>query len=113
MEDLLIGSVVSKLFSEPDTYTVELEVSDGRGGKDWAGPETVLISARTVAPPDDGDDGDDGEEPEPPPGQVLPPDSADQRPPASQICGFGMILGFFGTLLGLTVMLASRRRLPC
>jgi len=103
--DILVGPVITKLFSEPGNYTVELEVSDGRGGVNRAGPETILVTAR-VAPPADGEE---------PPGQQIPdgdgeiPNSADQRP-GMRLCGFGMIGTLFASLLGLTAMRATRRR---
>ena len=45
---------------------------------------------------------------EPGTGQDVPSDSADQRP--SGLCGFGMLLSLFGTLLGLSATAVVRRR---
>lgn len=99
--DTLIGPQVTRLFSESGTYTVELEVSDGRGLSDRADPQTIVITAPTELPPQ-------------PPGPTEPepqqdiPNSADQRP-LSQMCGFGMIGSLFASLLGLTAIRATRR----
>ncbi len=99
--DTLIGPQVTRLFSESGTYTVELEVSDGRGLSDRADPQTIVITAPTELPP-------------PPPGPTEPepgqeiPNSADQRP-LTQMCGFGMIGSLFASLLGLTAIRATRR----
>jgi PKD repeat protein len=107
LEDVLVGSVVTKVFKDPGSYTVELEVSDGRGGVDRTDPQNVLVIARTEGP----DDGGDGEPPEPEPPYEIP-DSADQRPAGGTLCGFGMIMGLFGSLMGLLALRAMRQRRP-
>lgn len=100
--DMLTGEIVTRLFSTVGTFTVELEVLDGRGESDRAGPETILVTERGVAPPiDDG------------PGQDVPDDnggqdSAEQRP--RRFCAVGALPGLFGSLLGLMALSAARWR---
>ena len=67
-------------------------------------PEVAATEA--TPPPDDGDDepGQDVSD-----GDDSIPDSAGQRPGAG-LCGVGMIMSLFGSLLGLTAMRATRRR---
>lgn len=98
----LDGSIVTYLFANPGTYSVTLEVSDISGNSDTAGPIFVTIAARGDVP------GIDNDNVEPTPGQDVP-DSAIQRP-GGALCGFGMIGSLVGTLIGLTGMMASRRR---
>ncbi|UCC30857.1 MAG: PKD domain-containing protein [Phycisphaerales bacterium] len=100
--DTLIGPQVTRLFNESGTYAVELEVSDGRGLSDRAGPQTIVIAAPTEPPPQP----PGPTEPEPP--QEIP-DSADQRP-LGRMCGPGMIGSLFASLLGLTAIRATCRR---
>ena len=97
--DTLTGGLVTKLFEEAGTYTVELTVDDRRGGIAHAGPETIVITARSAGPGDDGDDDDQDEEPE----QPIPSTGL-------RFCGLGMLMSLFGSLLGLTAMAATRRR---
>lgn len=93
--DVLIGPVVTRLFDEPGTYTVELEVSDKRGGFDTAGPEEIRVMARGEQPGDEE------------PGQEVPDGEQPSRP---RLCGFGMLMSLFGSLLGLVATMAVRRR---
>jgi len=89
------GMTVTHTFNEEGTYTVVLDVSDGVAVGS-ADPETVDVTA-SVAPP----------EPEPPEPEPTTPSSGGR----GGICGLGGILGFAGSLLGLTAMRISRRRL--
>lgn len=92
------GAVVTRTFSSAGTYSVELEVSDGRGGVDTVGPQTITVTA-PLPPPDD-------DTTRPPPDDPAP---LPVRPP--QICGLGMLTGMFGVLLGLVATLTGRRRM--
>jgi PKD repeat protein len=102
--DVVAGETIARVFTAQGTSTVELRVSDGRGGIAFAGPETIRVTAPVVIPPPDDDE----------PGQDIPdddgeiPDSADQRPPS--VCGMGMLMGMVGSLVGLLLMAVSRRR---
>jgi PKD repeat protein len=100
--DTLIGAVVSRRFEQAGTFTVELEVSDGRGGVGLAGPETILVTPQGTPPPIDDEPGSTQ------PDDREPPDSARQRP-SGGLCGFGMLGSLFASLLGLTAMMATRR----
>jgi hypothetical protein len=95
------GPIITYVFNDEGTYSVILEVTDGRGGVSRTDAEIVQVTARVEPPPpgplpNDNDNGTDI------------PDSGGQRPPT--ICGFGMILGFFGSLLGISAMRLTRRR---
>lgn len=95
------GEKVNQLFQEADTYTVELEVTDSRGGSNRTAPEEITIAAR-VSPPVDNDNTE---------GRPIdggPDDSANQRPGLG--CGLGMVTSLFGMLLGLSLMAAAGRR---
>ena len=99
-------ALVSVRFEQPGTYAVALKVSDDRGGTDDAGPEVVVIAERTTQP----DDNDNDNEPtDPDEGQEIP-DSANQRPGGTRMCGIGMVMSFFGSLLGLAGLAGARRR---
>jgi PKD repeat protein len=97
------GPAVTYTFSQEGVYSVILEVSDGRGGVTPSGAEIVQVTARVPGPGNDNDNGGDEE-----PGRDIP-DSADQR--NGGFCGLGMLTSFFGSLLGLSVMRLTRRRL--
>ncbi len=97
--DTLSGAIVSRTFSSAGTYSVELEVSDGRGGVHTVGPQTVTVT--TPLPP-----ANDNESPRPPPDEPAP---LPVRPP--QFCGLGMLTGMFGVLFGLVATLTGRRRM--
>ncbi|MHC5108482.1 MAG: PKD domain-containing protein [Planctomycetota bacterium] len=90
------GPVVTQLFEEAGTYSVILEVSDNRGGLDRTEPEIVSVAARQV----------DDEPDSPTPGE----DPTGDDPAPQPFCGMGMIMGMFGSLLGLSAMRAGRRR---
>ena len=105
--DTLIGTPVTRSFTVPGTYEIELEVLDGRGGADRDGPVTIIVTAPGQSPG------------EPPPGAGVPddgdptiPDSAQQRPGTGQLCGLGMVMSLFGSLAGLWAMAIVRRRWP-
>lgn len=107
--DTATGTILNHVFEQPGSYSVLLEVDDGRGKDnsiDRSDPVTVTVT-EAVAPPDNGGDGNGGGGQEP--GAPIP-DSADQRPTPTNFCGVGMIAGFFGSFLGLSLMFASRRR---
>ena len=98
-------ALVSVRFDEPGTYSVELSVADDRGGADDAGPEIVVIAERGTQP----DDNDNDNLNDPDEGNPLP-DSADQRPTGTRMCGIGMVMSFFGSLVGLAGLAGARRR---
>jgi len=90
------GAAITLRFDEVGRYEVELTVTDPAGASDTAPFEIVTVTARVepLAPkPGDGD-GDDGE----------------TTGPKARFCAFGMLPGLLGSLLGLSVMLAGRRR---
>jgi hypothetical protein len=100
--DALSGPEVSRVFEEVGTFAVELEVRDAQGGVGRSGPQTIVITAR-------------GEVDPPPPIPVPtapeePPASSGQRPTGLGTCGFGMVMNFFASLLGLSAMRWSRSR---
>jgi len=100
--ETMVGSVVSRVFQDPGTYTVVLEVDDGReGGVDRTDPIEVVITA--AGTDNGGGTGDDDE------GHGIP-DSADQRPTPQAFCGLGMLSGLLGSILGLGLMAVTRGR---
>ena len=109
LNGILVGTasaaIVQQRFETAGTYTMTLAVSDGRGGSDTAGPEFVTIAERTVTPNDNGNANDNTD---PNAGQDIT-DSAAQRPTGS-MCGLGMLMSFFASLVGWTLMAARRRR---
>lgn len=98
--DTLTDSLATRVFEEIGTYTVVLEVADANGAIGVSDPETVLVTERgtPIEPPP----------PLPVPTPEPPPPSYEQRPP--QMCGAGMLMGFFGSLLGLSTMRGVRRK---
>jgi len=100
--DTLTDSVATRVFDEIGTYTVVLEVTDLFGAVGLADPETVLVTERgtPVEPPP----------PQPVPIPEPPPPSHEQRPPSTQVCGVGMLMGVFGSLLGLSTMRGVRQK---
>jgi PKD repeat protein len=98
--DTSIDSMATRVFDEIGTYTVVLAVTDAGGAVGLSDPETVLVTERgtPIEPPP----------PLPRPTPVDPPPSYEQRPP--QTCGIGMLMGFFGSLLGLSTMRGVRRK---
>ena len=97
--DTLTDSMATRVFDEIGTYTVVLSVADADGAVGLSDPETVLVTERgtPIEPPP----------PLPRPTPEPPPPSHLQRP--TQICGVGMLMGVFGTLLGLSTMRGVRR----
>ncbi len=98
--DTLTGSVVTRLFDETGRYTVLLAVADPEGAVGFSEPETVVVTepGTPVEPPP----------PQPRPTPEPPPSSHEQRP--TQVCGVGMIMSLFGSLLGLSAIRLVRRR---
>ncbi len=99
---VLFGDLVQWEFKSAGIFKIALKVNDARGGVGSAGPVDAIISAAG----------------EPPPGQDVPDDadddnnggnSADQRP-SLRLCGLGMLMGLFASLLGLTAMRVVRHR---
>ncbi len=101
LRETLLGSLVSRTFRNPGTYTVVLTVDDGNGGSDTSDPIVVTV---TAAP-----DGSVVGPVDPEPGQGIP-DSASQRPENRALCGLGMLTSMFGSLIGLSLMVATRGR---
>ena len=105
-EDTLIesptvnGATLGAEFRIEGAFTVQLEVSDGRGASDLSGVERVEVTASFEPEPP---------QPTPPPDDGGEQDSAAQRP-SGGFCGLGMLTGLFASLAGLTVMMAGRRR---
>jgi len=100
--DTLTGPKVERVFDKVGTYTVVLAVADPAGAVGFSDPVKVIVTEPGVVP-----------EPPPPaprPTPEPPPPSYLQRP--KQVCGFGMLLGFFGSLLALSTMKAVRMRGP-
>jgi len=89
------GAEVSFRFEAAGRYEVQLTVTDPAGLSDTAPFEIVTVTARVV----DGNENDNAA-PEPEPEQPTP----------TTFCGFGMLMGVLGSLLGLSAMLAGRRR---
>jgi len=106
--DTKTGSEVTQVFSTPGEFTVVLvvrdrEIGDDEGLEGRSEPESILVTEASAPPP-----------PEPPPPRPepeQPPDSAAQRPAAGGMCGMGMLMSLFGSLLGLRLTVATRRRL--
>ncbi len=96
------GSEVTQVFEDPGEYTVMLTVRTGVDGREGSSEsQTITVTEAVTQPPP--------VMPPPPNGQE-PPDSADQRPPSST-CGFGILMGVLGSLLGLTLTAVTRRRI--
>lgn len=98
---VLLDDLVQWEFKSSGIYRIVLKVNDARGGVGSAGPVDVIISAPGEPPPgqdvsDDGGDDNNGG------------DSASQRPRG--LCGFGMLMSLFASLLGLTAMRVVRQR---
>ena len=91
------GAIVTQTFDDEGVYSVELIVTDRRGGQDVAGPESIEVTAPFI--PTD-------------PGTGLPAPDDDDTPPPSPggICGFGMMMGLFSSLLGLSLIRLGRNR---
>jgi PKD repeat protein len=100
--DTMTDSVATRVFEEIGTYTVVLEVTDVFGAVGLSDPETVLVTERgtPIEPPP----------PLPVPTPEPPPPSYEQRPDSTQICGVGMLMSVFGSLLGLSTMRGVRRK---
>ncbi len=98
--ETLTGSVVTRLFDEVGTYTVVLSLTDSKGAVGFSNPESVVVTERgtPIEPPP----------PQPRPTPEPPPPSYTQRPPT--VCGVGMAMALFGSLLGLATMRSVRRR---
>lgn len=96
------SGVVERTFDAEGIYEVTLVVDDGRGGVGSTDPERVTVTAR-VTPPDNGGSGQDVDG-----GDVVINDSANQRP--GSVCGLGMVMSLFGSLVGLTATAVSRKR---
>ncbi len=101
--DEVFGETIAPTFDLPGTYQVEVWVSDGQGGEGHAGPVTIVVTARgpVLVDPGAGQDVPDNSL-----GDIR--DSADQRP--SSLCGLGMSMTVFASLMGLVSMMISRRR---
>lgn len=99
--ETLTGSLVSRTFPDPGSFSVVLTVNDGNGGTDTSDPIVV-----TIAEAPEGTAVGGGE---PEPGQGIP-DSAGQRPTGGGFCGLGMVSGMFGSFFGLSLMVATRGR---
>ena len=100
--DTLTGPIVERVFDKVGTYDVVLAVADPAGAVGLSDPVKVIVTEPGVVP-----------EPPPPaprPTPEPPPPSYLQRP--KQLCGFGMLMGFFGSLLALSAMKAVRMRRP-
>lgn len=101
------GPTVTRVFSTPGEFTVVLvvrdrDVGDDEGLEGRSEPQSILVTESSSPPP-----------PEPPPSRPEPeepPDSAAQRP-FPRTCGMGMLMSMFGSLLGLRLTVATRRRL--
>jgi PKD repeat protein len=101
------GPEVTRVFSTPGEFTVELvvrdrEVGDVDGLEGRSGPQSIQVTESSAPPPP--------EPPTPRPEPEEPPDSAAQRP-LPGTCGVGMLMSVFGSLLGLTLTMVTRRRL--
>jgi PKD repeat protein len=102
IDPIQTGSVVTRVFDTVGEYTVELVVRDVEGLEGRSGTVDILVTEPSAPPP-----------PEPPPPRPEPeppPDSAAQRP-VQGTCGVGMLMSVFGSLLGLTLTVVTRRRL--
>jgi len=91
------GEIVTRRFDAIGSYTVELIVSDGELD-DRTDRQTITV---TEVIPDDGGSG----QPLPDPDEPAP---LPVRP--TSVCGIGMIMSMFWSLLGLTGLLISRGR---
>ena len=98
-----IGFII-RTFETVGVYQVVMRVDDGRVEDDEI--PFVTTEIRVTAPlvlPDPVDPGAGFPDDDPPAG------SHEQRPP-SMVCGFGMLMGLFVSLVGLSVMRLHRRR---
>jgi PKD repeat protein len=96
------GPEVTRVFSTPGEFTVELVVRDVEGSEGRTEPQSILVTERSEPPP-----------PEPPPPRPEPqepPDSASQRP-VPVMCGAGMLMSVLMSLLGCMLTVVTRRRL--
>lgn len=100
IDPIQTGSEVTRVFETAGAYTVELVVRDVDGLEGRSGTEPILVTEPSQPPPP--------EPPPPRPGPQEPPSSAAQRP-ASAMCGLGMLMSVFGSLLGLTLTVVTRR----
>lgn len=99
------GATLPMVFRTPGLYSISMTVDDGReNGAVTTLPETIIVTEAGAAPPDDDEPGQDV-----PDGDNGDQDSADQRPGVG-MCGVGMLMSLFGSLLGLTAMRATHRR---
>ncbi len=96
------GPVVTRMFTQVGTYTVELVVSDTQGSTTGTEPELITVFTASQPPRDPDRD-------ETPAEQEVPTDSACQRPQG--ICAIASTECLIGTLLGLSLMFVSRRRM--
>ncbi len=92
------GAEVNFRFDAAGRYEVQLTVTDPAGLSDTAPFEIVTVTARVV------DNGNDNTAPQ------ENDNEAGQGGDGGTVCGFGMLFGVLGSLLGLTAMLAGRRR---
>ena len=93
------GAAVSFRFEEVGRFQVQLTVTDPAGASDTAPFEVITVTARVEPTPGDPLAGNGGVEEPPPP------------PRAVNFCGFGMMTGLIGSLMGLgLLMLGTRRR---
>ncbi len=99
------GATLPMVFRTPGLYSISMTVDDGReNGAVATLPEIIIVTKAGEAPPDDDEPGQDV-----PDGDNGDQDSADQRPGVG-MCGVGMLMSLFGSLLGLTAMRATHRR---
>ncbi len=98
LTEVQTGPILAVSFENPATYTIDLRVTDGRGGANDAETVTVVVGVPTQGPTTAPVQFD------PSPTAPLP------TRPGGGICGFGMITTFFATLLGLFATKVNRRR---
>ena len=94
------GPQITHTFDTAGIYTVVLRVTDNDGAVADSLSEIITVGSQVVpvvtVDPSDGPDGVD-----------VPVDSALARP---QLCGLGLLTSVLGSLLGLSLTMASRRR---